>query len=161
MDINEKRRFFGLTLKKSTWNNIIVYIVLLIVAVFWFVFPNPNTAINSGPTERLMSDTDQLTGIEFANVTYQFDGQQWQCQGPCNESTQHIEALVDRWQNLAISSTSQRPQGEATSVILFFANQNYAQVELYREPTVILRLPQQDQLFLIENATHASLTPTN
>ena len=158
MDINEKRRFFGLTLKKSTWNNIIVYVVLLIVATFWFVFPNPNTETSSGPTQRLMSDADQLTGIEFDGSIYRIDDQQWRCEGNCKASPDQVQSLVSKWKNLAISSTTQRPQGEAKQVILLFGNDNYAEVELYSQPTLILRLPQQDQLFLVENATQASLT---
>ncbi|MEC9320130.1 MAG: hypothetical protein VYD08_09615, partial [Pseudomonadota bacterium] len=87
------------------------------------------------------------------------DDQQWRCEGNCKASPDQVQSLVSKWKNLAISSTTQRPQGEAKQVILLFGNDNYAEVELYSQPTLILRLPQQDQLFLVENATQASLTP--
>ena len=161
MDINEKRRFFGLTFKKSTWNNIIVYVVLIIVATFWFAFPNPNTKISSGPTQSLVGKSDELTGIEFAGSKYQLKEQQWTCQGDCIQSQEQVLALINQWLQLAISATSQRPQGDPVIVTLYFGNDNYAEVELYDKPTVMLRLPQQGQLYLIENATRASLIPSN
>ncbi|MFP3701574.1 hypothetical protein SB758_39485, partial [Burkholderia sp. SIMBA_013] len=39
MKVNEKRKIFGLTMTRRAWNNVLVYVILIIMVVFWYVAP--------------------------------------------------------------------------------------------------------------------------
>jgi hypothetical protein len=155
MKVNEKRKLFGVTMTKRAWNNVLVYVILIIMFVFWYVAPplkETNEAVPES-TEQigLIPDNGSLSAIEMPDLTLQLANSEWHCVNDCRLTSQQISGVVNNWLSIKMTPIDVKVTDKITDVLLSFNDGNTARVELYASPYLILRLPNQQQNFRIEN----------
>lgn len=155
MKVNEKRKLFGVTMRKRSWNNVLVYVILIIMFVFWYVAPPMQTSDETitEPTNQigLVPDNGSLLAINMPDVTIKLQNENWQCINECRLSKQQVNTLVNNWLSIKMSPTDEQATDKVTDVQLSFNDGNSARVELYASPYLIIRLPNQQQNFRVEN----------
>ncbi|MGM0481926.1 MAG: hypothetical protein ACQEQZ_08345 [Pseudomonadota bacterium] len=152
----DNRTIFGVTLSKRAWNNVLVYVVLLLMFLFWFSAPDSPPAgeqSENGGAVQLMPPESGLQSIRIGDQQITLSEQGWQCQAPCSLSKQQAASLASVWLNLKITPSQQQPDQRLVDVQLGFVDNQQAVVELYTEPELLLRLPQQDKVYQPVNVT--------
>lgn len=150
MKRKDKRTIFGITLSKRAWNNVLVYVVLLLMFLFWFSAPDspaPGGQSKNGDTMQLMPADSGLQSIQIAEQEIRLSESGWQCSAPCALTPQQAQAVAEAWQNLEIKASSQQPTEKLLDIQLGFVGNQQALVELYTQPQLLLRLPQQDKVY--------------
>lgn len=155
MKVNEKRKLFGVTMRKRSWNNVLVYVILIIMFVFWYVAP-PMKEVDETVSEPsseigLIPDNGSLSAIEMPDLMLKRDNGEWQCANECRLTNQQISGVVTHWLSIKMTPVQEQATDKITDVLLSFNDGNTARVELYASPYLILRLPNQQQNFKIEN----------
>ncbi|WP_126784762.1 hypothetical protein [Idiomarina seosinensis] len=146
----EKRTVFGITLSKRGWNNVLVYAVLLLMVLLWFSAPSSERTFKEDAGDNavmLLPNSSVLDSILIDDQTIEKTDAGWRCAAPCSLSAQQANALASSWQNLKIKATDRQPENKLVDVYLNFADNQHARLELFLEPQLLLRLPQQDKVF--------------
>ncbi|MGM0526666.1 MAG: hypothetical protein ACQEQ8_10810 [Pseudomonadota bacterium] len=147
---DERRTVFGITLSKRAWNNVLVYAVLLLMVLLWFSAPKTERTVKVDAEDSavmLLPNSSVLDSILIDDQTIKKTDDGWRCQAPCSLSAQQAKALASSWRNLKIKATDMQPQNKLVDVYLNFADNQHARLELYLEPRLLIRLPQQDKVF--------------
>lgn len=161
MKYDKKRTIFGITLTKRAWNNILIYAVLLLMFLLYYATPTADkrtapandseTIIGLIPTEM------QLQQIVIDNQTLEHERNDWRCRQPCSLSKQQAENIASAWLSLRMQAVSIEPTAKVVDVFLYFANDQTARIEVFSEPQLLLRLPQQQRVFAPQNVSIESL----
>ncbi|MDV6317222.1 hypothetical protein [Idiomarina sp. HP20-50] len=165
MKVNEKRKIFGLTMTRRAWNNVLVYVILIIMVVFWYVAPpvkeNPDQSIAqgsaSGDVIGLLPADSNLNEIQIDQLKLALTEQKWQCLKPCRLSENVAQRVAENWLALTMEPTSQQAENLITNVYFRFAGGEEARIELYAEPELIIRLPNQQQNYFVKEFTASEL----
>ncbi|RUO69449.1 hypothetical protein [Idiomarina ramblicola] len=165
MKVNEKRKIFGLTMTRRAWNNVLVYAILIIMVVFWYVAPPVKEETESGIAEEpvsgnvigLIPDDGNLKSIQIDQLTLALKDQQWRCQAPCRLSEKAVQSVAGNWLALTMEPTNQAAENLITEVYFRFAGGEEARVELYAEPELMIRLPNQQQNYKVKEFTASQL----
>ncbi|MDA6067591.1 hypothetical protein OH214_10645 [Idiomarina abyssalis] len=165
MKVNEKRKIFGLTMTRRAWNNVLVYALLIIMVVFWYVAPPVKEEAEKGIKDEaspgevigLIPDDGNLREIQIDELRLVLEEQKWQCQTPCRLSEKAAESVVENWLALTMEPTNQTAENLITDVYFRFAGGEEACVELYADPELIIRLPNQQQNFRVKEFTASQL----
>jgi len=165
MKVNEKRKIFGLTMTRKAWNNVLVYVILIIMVVFWYVAPPVKEEAadsiaqeaESGEVIGLIPDDGNLRSIQIDELELALADQQWQCQSPCRLSEKAAENVAANWLALTMTPTEQQAENLITDVYFGFAGGEEARIELYAEPALIIRLPNQQQNYRVIEFTASEL----
>ena len=102
MKVNEKRKIFGLTMTRRAWNNVLVYVILIIMVVFWYVAPpvkeeaadSIGQEAESGEVIGLIPNDGNLRAIQIDQLKLALNDGQWQCQSPCRLSEKRPPASL-------------------------------------------------------------------
>lgn len=162
MKVNEKRKIFGLTMTRRAWNNVLVYVLLLIMVVFWYVAPptkDTDAPVQDTEVETvgLIPPDGTLTAITVGEIRLVLRDNQWQCDTPCRLPSTAPARIADTWLAVQMEATSQPANNLITSVYFRFEHNEQARIELYAEPELIIRLPNQQQNYRVKNATASQL----
>lgn len=160
MKVNEKRKIFGLTLTRRAWNNVLVYVILIIMVVFWYVAPPVKEEagkIASGEVIGLIPADSNLKEIQIDQLKLTLTDQQWQCGAPCRLSKNAAGSVASNWLALTMEPTKQPAENLITDVYFRFAGGEEARIELYAEPELMIRLPNQQQNYRIIEFTASQL----
>lgn len=152
----DKRTILGITLSKRGWNNVLVYVVLLIMALLWFSAPGPDrvkTPTADPEVLTLLPENSSLDSIVIDDQVVEKAANGWRCQSPCALSQQQAASMANVWLNLNIEPADIQPSEKLVDVYLNFSDNQHARVELYLKPRLLLRLPQQDKVFQPVDAT--------
>lgn len=147
---DDKRTVFGMTLSKRAWNNVLVYAVLLLMVLLWFSAPSSERPVKVETDDSavmLLPDSSVLDSILIDDQVIEKSDDGWRCQAPCSLSAQQADALASSWRTLKIKAVDIQPENKLVDVYLNFADNQHARLELYLEPRLLLRLPQQDKVF--------------
>ena len=151
MKREQKRTFFGVTKSKRAWNNVLVYVVLLIMFLLYFVLPGNRQALteNSANVEvvGLIPAEMRLLSIHIDDQVIERQPDGWVCVPVCAISKQRAAALAETWQSLRMIPSSLQPEAKIVDVYLYFEGDQQARIELYSEPKLLIKLPQQDRVF--------------
>ncbi|RUO81140.1 hypothetical protein CWI84_03245 [Idiomarina tyrosinivorans] len=158
--IDEKRRFFGITLSQRAWNNILVYAILLLMVVFYVIAPGNVQKVSQQAEQlepmQLMPSDVRLQQIRIADRVYLNSPQGWVCQAPCSVSQQAAQNLAQHWLNLSITKT-EKVGARITDVELRFAEQAPVKVTLFQAEHPVIWLPRQQQAYTILSADISQL----
>lgn len=160
MKVNEKRKIFGLTMTRRAWNNVLVYVILIIMVVFWYVAPpvkEETAKIASGEVIGLIPADSNLQEIQIDQLKLTLTDQQWQCEAPCRLSKNTAESVAENWRALTMEPTEQPASNLITNIYLRFAEGEEARIELYAQPELMIRLPNQQQNFRVIEFTASEL----
>lgn len=162
MKKQQQRTIFGLTLSKRAWNNVLVYIVLLLMVLLWFVLPQPDQPLSLDSSEQnnrpksaetdasrigLLPDDGSLERIVIEQQTLVKQQQSWHCQAPCSLNSATATAVAQQWLDLTMEPVSLEPSQLIAEVQLGFKGNQQARVMLYAAPELLLRLPQQNKVY--------------
>lgn len=165
MKVNEKRKIFGLTMSRKAWNNVLVYVILIIMVVFWYVAPPVKEDADKGIMQEsesgevigLIPDDGNLRKIQIDQLKLALNDQQWQCQTPCRLSEKAAENVAANWLALTMTPTEQPAENLITEVYFGFVGGEEARIELYAEPELMIRLPNQQQNYRVIEFTASQL----
>lgn len=162
MKVNEKRKIFGLTMTRRGWNNVLVYVLLLIMVVFWYVAPptkEQGVGAQDAATETigLIPPDGSLTMITVGDIRLVLRDNEWQCDTSCRLPGSAPQRIAESWMAVQMEATSQPAENLLTSVYFRFVRDEQARIELYAEPELIIRLPNQQQNYRVKNATASQL----
>ncbi len=165
MKVNEKRKIFGLNMTRRAWNNVLVYAILIIMVVFWYVAPPVKEEADdsiaqeaeSGEVIGLIPNDGNLRSIKIDQLKLVLNDEQWQCQAPCRLSEKAAENVAANWLALTMTPTEQPAENLITEVYFRFSGGEEARVELYAEPELIIRLPNQQQNYRVIEFTASQL----
>ena len=165
MKVNEKRKIFGLSMTRKAWNNVLVYVILIIMVVFWYVAPPVKEEAESRVAEETVSadviglipNDSNLRFIQIDELKLVLNEQQWQCQAPCRLSEKAAQSVAENWLALTMEPTDKAEANLITEIYFRFAGGEEARVELYAEPELMIRLPNQQQNFRVKEFTASQL----
>ena len=156
---SDKRTILGLTLSKRGWNNVVIYVVLILMFVFYFL----------GQDNTRMTADDSFRPFAVYNIVELRDGHndlvrvgnQWELrEGQLTSSEQN--RWLESWQNLTLKPYNGLLEGDEYSVEVSVADQNgtlsiavFLQVD-----KVLVALPGYDQVFLASHDAAQDLRPT-
>ena len=180
----QKTSFLGLKLTRRGWNNVLIYVILAIVLLFWQVTPDQSdqsdervsaeqptaTAVESGANAEANSEPNDATEgmklfpevaiveLSLPEIQVQATAEGWQQSAPNELSQQQLANLVATWQQLEVVAAERRPRGEATEVAVRLEDgRPLLVIALYTEPTLLLQLAEDDTIYRITSATAAEL----
>ena len=153
MKVNEKRKIFGLTMTRRAWNNVLVYVILIIMVVFWYVAPPVKEEADDGIAQEaepgevigLIPNDGNLRTIQIDQLKLALNDRQWQCQDPCRLSEKAAASVAENWLALTMTPTEQSAENLITEIYFGFVGGEEARVELYADPELMIRLPNQQQ----------------
>lgn len=165
MKVNEKRKIFGLTMTRKAWNNVLVYVILIIMVVFWYVAPPVKEEADdsivqeaeSGEVIGLIPNDGNLRAMQIDQLKLALNDGQWQCQAPCRLSEKAAASVVENWLALTMTPTEQPAENLITEVYFGFVGGEEARIELYAEPELMIRLPNQQQNYRVIEFTASQL----
>ncbi|MCA1767005.1 MAG: hypothetical protein LC639_02060 [Idiomarina sp.] len=143
----------------------LVYAILIIMVVFWYVAPPVKEESESRVAEEtvpgdvigLIPDDGNLRFIQIDQLKLELKNQQWQCQAPCRLSEKGAQSVAENWLVLTMEPTDQAVDNLITDVYFRFAGGEEARIELYAEPELMIRLPNQQQNFRVKEFTASQL----
>jgi len=150
---------------RRAWNNVLVYALLIIMVVFWYVAPpvkeeagqGIKDEVSPGEVIGLIPDDGNLREIKIDELQLVLEEQKWLCQTPCRLSQKAAESVAENWLTLTMEPTNQIAENLITDVYFRFAGGEEARVELYADPELIIRLPNQQQNFRVKELTASQL----
>ncbi|MDV6328266.1 hypothetical protein Q5L94_09350 [Idiomarina sp. Sol25] len=165
MKVNEKRKIFGLTMTRRAWNNVLVYVILIIMVVFWYVAPPVKEEADnsiaqeaeSGEVIGLIPKDGYLRTIQIDQLKLALNDGQWQCQAPCRLSEKAAASVAENWLALTMAPTEQPAENLITDVYFGFVGGEEARIELYAEPELMIRMPAQQQNYRVIEFTASQL----
>lgn len=160
MKYNQKRTIFGITLTKRAWNNILIYAVLLLMFLLYYASPRDNGSTPEQTNTEAMGLIPghlDLQQIIIDDQTLEHSNNDWRCRQPCSLSKQQSENVARTWLSLRMQPTELEPAAKVVDVYLYFGGDQTATVEIYTEPRLLLRLPQQQRVFEPMDVTIESL----
>ncbi|MBL4741361.1 MAG: hypothetical protein COB75_00290, partial [Idiomarina sp.] len=139
MKVNEKRKIFGLTMTRRAWNNVLVYVILIIMVVFWYVAPPVKEEADDGIAQEaepgevigLIPNDGNLRTIQIDQLKLALNDRQWQCQDPCRLSEKAAASVAENWLALTMTPTEQSAENLITEIYFGFVGGEEARVELY------------------------------
>lgn len=157
---SDQRTIFGLTLSKRGWNNVIIYVVLAFMFIFYFL----------GQDSVRMSSDESFRPFAVFNIVELRDnrhdlirvGNQWELrEGQLNSAQQR--AWLSAWQNLTLKSYDGLLEGDEYSVEVSVADQEgVLRIAVFFKPNAVLvALPGYDQVFQATHDQAANLRPAN
>lgn len=174
----QKTSFLGLKLTRRGWNNVLIYVILAIVLLFWQVTPDQADQSNERasveqPAEATVEDSSEpnnategmklfpevaIVELSLPEIQVQATAEGWQQSAPNELSQQQLANLVATWQQLEVVAAERRPRGEATEVAVRLEDgRPLLVIALYTEPTLLLQLAEDDTIYRITSATAAEL----
>ena len=160
MKYNQKRTIFGITLTKRAWNNILIYAVLLLMFLLYYASPREQQSGSEPQSTEVMGLIPghlDLQQIIIDDQILEHTNNDWRCQPPCALSKSQTEHVVRTWLSLRMQPSDLEPSSKVVDVYLYFADDQTATIEIYSEPRLLLRLPQQQRVFEPLNITIESL----
>ncbi|MCC5879512.1 MAG: hypothetical protein JJU03_06440 [Idiomarina sp.] len=155
---SDKRTILGITLSKRGWNNVVIYVVLALMFVFYFL---------GNDSRRMASDESFRPFAVYSIVELrdpQYDlirvGNQWELrQGQLSKDQQ--DQWLDAWQNLTLKPYEGLLAGEEYAVEVSVADQNGTlQIAVFTQPDkVLVALPGYDQVFIAIHDAATELRP--
>ncbi len=156
---SDQRTLLGFTLSKRGWNNVLIYIVLLLMFAFYFL-GHENRNISGSESAQPFLNT---VVVDIADPNYRFTrvGNQWQQQRGNPIAEQAFTAWLDTWQRITIAPTNTMLQGEEYWVELTFANEPAPVMVgvFFYQNEALLALPGADQVFRVVDASPSQLKP--
>lgn len=150
MKYDQKRTILGFTLTKRAWNNVLIYAVLALMFLLYYAMPSGRDALSTDTTTEVMGlipaevNLQQIV-IDDQVLLRQQDG--WRCRQPCSLSARQASGVAEAWLSLTMVESNQSPKAKVVDVYLYFGNDQTARIEVYAEPQLLIRLPQQDRVF--------------
>lgn len=156
---SDKRTIFGVTLSKRGWNNVVIYVVLVFMFIFYFL------GHESG---RIASD-ESFKPFAVYNIVELRDrnhdlvrvGNQWELrQGQLTSSEQ--SRWLDAWQSLTLKPYDGLLEGAEYQVEISVADQDgVLHVAVFmQEEKVLVALPGYQQVFVATHPQAQDLRPT-
>lgn len=146
---SDYRTVLGFTLSKRGWNNVLIYLVLILMFIFYFL-GHDSGKIASGTRWQPFAEKT-LVAISDYKVSLMRVGNNWQQQAgtPMSESAQ--TKWLNAWQELSLEPTEQLLAGREYQVELTFADQPQSwRVGLFiHNGKALVALPGADQVFVV------------
>lgn len=152
---NQQRTILGVTLTKRGWTNVLIYVVLIMMFVFYFVGQDNNSDESFHPFAVYSIVELRDRQHELVRV-----GNQWELrQGQLNSVEQ--SRWLDAWQGLLLSPHDGLLEGEEYVVELSVADQNgtLRVAVFFQDDQVLVALPGYDQVFVASHEYAAYLRP--
>ena len=151
----QQRTLFGLTLSKRGWNNVLIYVVLALMFLFYFLGQDNSTEESFRPFA--VYSIVELRDRQHDLVRV---GNQWELREGQLTSAQQSR-WIDAWQNLTLKPYEGLLEGEEYAVEVSVADQtgrlNIA--VFFRPDQVLVALPGYDQVFVASHEQAADLRP--
>lgn len=140
----QQRTIFGLTLSKRGWNNVLIYVVLALMFIFYFLGQNNNS-------EESFSPFAVYSIVELRDRQHDLVrvGNQWELrEGQLTSAEQ--SRWLDAWQSLTLKPYEGFLEGEEYAVEVSVADQNgRLNIAVFFQPDqVLVALPGYDQVFV-------------
>ncbi|MCC5855233.1 MAG: hypothetical protein JJU10_06065 [Idiomarina sp.] len=156
---SDKRTVLGFTLTKRGWNNVLIYVVLIIMFIFYFI------GHDSGRIARgeLFQPFVDRTLVELADRNYRVVrvGNRWQQDAgePLSDAT--ISRWREGWQELTLEVYDGLLEGREYSVEVSFADFPEPQAigVFYSRHGLLVALPGADQVFRVVEQSPGILNP--
>lgn len=186
---NEKRGFLGIKMTRRGWNNVLIYVVIGIIIVFWKMFPAQPDAtqdLQSGgadpsPSETVVTATDAdvpsaddesqrmqlfpevgIVELAVADLQLQLTQQGWTVNETLADDQRAAQHLVERWQQLEVSVSERTPKGTATEVVVRLEDgRPLLSFMLYQQPQLLLHVQGDENVYRIHQQSFAQLTGAN
>lgn len=114
------RTILGFTLSKKGWNNVLIYLVLILMFVFYFMQHDSGKIAAQAGWQPFSERT--LVAISDHNVALIRVGNQWQAQRGEPLSNDAQSRWLQAWQQISLKPTEQLLQGREYQVELTFAD---------------------------------------
>lgn len=155
---SNKRTVLGVTLTKQGWNNVIIFVVLGLMFIFYFL----------GDTSSRMTTEDSFRPFAVYNIVELRDsnhdlirvGKQWELrQGQLTSAEQ--KRWLNAWQNLTLKPYNELLAGDEYSVEVSVADQSGSlHITVFMQPDkVLVALPGYDKVLLATHAEAQDLRP--
>jgi len=186
---NEKTGFLGIKMTRRGWNNVLIYVVIGIIIVFWKMFPAQPTGTADDTTGTPESapaavvtqaevDADVPTAeaaapmrlfpavaiveLAVADLQLQQSQQGWLVNGIAVNGQRAAAHLVARWQQLEVSVSERKPKGAGTEVVVRLEDgRPLLNFMLYQQPQLLLHMQGDDNMYQIHQQSFAQLTGAN
>ena len=151
----QQRTLFGLTLSKRGWNNVLIYVVLAFMFIFYFLGQDNNSEESFRPFA--VYSIVELRDRQHDLVRV---GNQWELREGQLTSAQQSRWL-DAWQSLTLKPYDGLLEGEEYAVEISVADQNgRLNIAVFFQPDqVLVALPGYDQVFVASHEYAADLRP--
>ena len=151
----QQRTLFGLTLSKRGWNNVLIYVVLAFMFIFYFLGQDNNSEESFRPFA--VYSIVELRDRQHDLVRV---GNQWELRDGQLTSAQQSRWL-DAWQSLTLKPYDGLLEGEEYAVEVSVADQNgRLNIAVFFQPDqVLVALPGYDQVFVASHEHAANLRP--
>ena len=156
---SDQRTILGFTLSKRGWNNVLIYIVLILMFIFYFL-GHENQRLGSGDSFQPFAN-DTLVEVTDGQYTLTRVGNRWQQQQGPELSADVLERWREHWQYLRLEPTASLLQGREYRVELTFADQEHA-VEVgvfFFDGQALVALPGADHVFRVVSSNPEYLRP--
>lgn len=151
----QQRTIFGLTLSKRGWNNVLIYVVLALMFIFYFLG-------QSNDNEESFRPFAVYSIVELRDRQHDLVrvGNQWELREGQLTSAQQSRWL-DAWQSLTLKPYEGLLEGEEYAVEVSVADQNgRLNIAVFFQPDqVLVALPGYDQVFIASHEHAADLRP--
>lgn len=152
---NQQRTILGVTLTKRGWTNVLIYVVLIMMFVFYFVGQDNNSDESFHPFA--VYNIVELRDRQHELIRV---GNQWELRRGQLTSAEQARWL-DAWQGLLLRPYDGLLEGEEYGVEISVADQNGSlRIAVFFQPEqVLVALPGYDQVFVASHAYAADLRP--
>lgn len=155
---SDQRSIFGITLSKRGWNNVIIYVVLAFMFIFYFLGQDSSrTASDESFRPFAVFNIVELRDQQHDLVRV---GNQWELRGGQLTSAEQSNWL-DAWQSLTLKPYDGLLEGEEYAVEVSVADQSgVLKIAVFFQPNqVLVALPGYDTVFLATHEQATSLRP--
>ncbi|RUO26797.1 hypothetical protein CWE09_08925 [Aliidiomarina minuta] len=154
---SDTRTLLGMTLSKKGWNNVVIYIVLILMFAFYFMGHRDDQSAES----HLQPFADQvLVGLSDNERELIRVGNRWQLQR--GELSQEEQAKwLSAWQNIELRVHEGLLQGQeyGIEIILLDVNEPVNVAVFFTADKTLVALPGYDHVFKVMNPEPDALRP--
>lgn len=152
---SDYRTILGFTLSKRGWNNVLIYLVLILMFIFYFL-GHDSGKVASGTSWQPFSERT-LVAISDHQVSLVRVGNSWEQRGNSFPQNATLSAgaqvhWVNAWQNLSLETTELLLAGREYQVELMFADEAESWVVgvFFYQGEALVALPGADQVFRVQ-----------
>ncbi len=157
---SDYRTVLGFTLSKRGWNNVLIYVVLILMFVFYFLGHDSGKIASESRWQPFAERT--LVAITDHRVSLVRVANSWEQRGGSSLSLSAQERWLHAWQGLSLEPTKQLLAGREYQVELTFADEteSWRIGVFFYNGEAFVALPSADQVFRVLGE-HAALEAQN
>lgn len=146
---SDYRTIFGFTLSKRGWNNVLIYLVLILMFVFYFLGHDSGKIASAKGWKPFAERT--LVAISDHRVSLVRVGNTWEQRSGNSLSDNAQARWLSAWQGLTLATTEHLLAGREYQVELTFADEpeNWVVGVFFYNGEVLIALPGVDQVFQV------------